>query len=118
MSSLPNSNAGRPGGSGGGGGTRSPSESSYPNAAGPGQQPAQNSSLPWVVNYGTPGGSGTTSSNQGGGGEAASAVAATTPMVEMVDRALVEMYLVLILPLQRHYSCRMLTSELKEIWWW
>tara|TARA_R100000030_G_scaffold16853_1_gene11298 strand:+ start:4283 stop:6433 length:2151 start_codon:yes stop_codon:yes gene_type:complete len=68
VTGLPNSNAGRPGGSGGGGGTRTPSESSYPNAAGPGQQPAQNSSLPWVVNYGTPGGSGTTSNNAGGGG--------------------------------------------------
>ena len=45
VTGLPNANQGRAGGCGGGGGTRSPSESTYPNGPGPSTQGPQNSSL-------------------------------------------------------------------------
>lgn len=59
-------NQGGAGGSGGGGGCRGSVPNDY--SGGPGNQPSQNPGMPWVTNYGNPGGDSTPTSNQGGGG--------------------------------------------------
>ena len=59
-------NTGAAGGSGGGAGCRSSGPGDY--SGGPGTQPSQNPGMPWVSNYGNPGGNSTPSSNNGGGG--------------------------------------------------
>ncbi len=60
-----NTNSGAPGGSGGGSGSRNTGNS---NDGGPGTQPGQNPSMPWVTNFGSNGGGGTPNSSGGGGG--------------------------------------------------